>query len=129
MSALPAILWIIGVAFCLVVIGICVLRSHYFTDRNQPVHPVSWSVVGLHFVSLILVALPYPIFLNEKDTLKASTRALYEQVGWASAIVAIVLVFAELTLMYLQARLAMKSQVEHTLKQANALGEDSEEQD
>ncbi|NEG69092.1 hypothetical protein [Bifidobacterium choloepi] len=123
MSALPAILWIIGVACSLLVIAICVLRSHYFNDRDKPVHPVSWSVVGMHFVTLVMVAAPYPIFLSERDSLKPSTLALYGKLGWPSAIVAIAVILAELVLMYLQARRAMKSQVEDTLKKANALGE------
>lgn len=121
MSALPAMLWMIGAACALLVIVVCVLRSHYFTDTGAPVRPVSWSVVGMHFVSLILLAMPYPIFLSIEGSLKEHTLHLYQRLGIPSAVVAVVLVGAELALMYLQARRAMKSEVEKTLRAANAL--------
>lgn len=110
MNALPAILWIIGAAVALLVCGITLIRSHYHDGRNLEVHPVSWFVIGAHFVSLIALAAPYVVYLANRDSLSAHARGLYERMGVASAIIAVTLVFLELVLMYLQARRAMIAQ-------------------
>lgn len=107
MNALPAILWIIGAACALTVCAVTVYCSHYGHD-DVVVKPVRWSVIIGHFATFILLALPYFLYLANKSSISAHSRGLYERLGWPSAIIAIVLVFAELTLMYLQARRAVK---------------------
>lgn len=110
MNALPAILWVIGVAGALMVCGITLWQSHYFDGHASQVRPVAWSMIGAHFVTLVMVALPYPIYLANKDAISAHSRALYERLGWPSAIIAVVLILGELALMYMQARRAMMAQ-------------------
>lgn len=110
MNAVPAIIWIIGVVSALAVCAITIARSHYHDGENLKVRPVSWAVIGAHFVTFVLVALPYPIYLQHKDTIGAHARALYEKLGWPSAIIAISVIMLELFLMYMQARRAMLAQ-------------------
>lgn len=120
-SSLPAVFWIIGAAFALLVCGVCIWQSHYVSHIHEPVKPVSWAVVGMHLMTFILLAVPYVIYLGNRDTMSAHVKDLYGRVGWLSAIVAVILVFAELALMYLQARRAMHAQIDRTLRDANAL--------
>ncbi|MEE0654259.1 C4-dicarboxylate ABC transporter [uncultured Bifidobacterium sp.] len=110
MNALPAILWIIGVVSALAVCAVTIVRSHYHDGKAADVRPVSWAVIGAHFVTLILVALPYPIYLQHKDMIGAHARMLYGKLGWASAAIAVGVIVLELVLMYLQARRAMLAQ-------------------
>lgn len=127
MNSLPAIFWVIGAAFALLVCGICIHQSHYRSHKNVIVKPVNWAVVGMHVMTFILLALPYVMYLGGRNDMSAHARSLYEQLGWPSAIVAVVLVFTQLTLMYLQARRAMHSQIDATLREANALEDESDQ--
>ncbi|KFI58773.1 hypothetical protein [Bifidobacterium gallicum] len=118
MNALPAIVWVIAAACCLLVIGITVVRSHYVTRVEQPVQPVSWTMVGAHLLTLVMIALPYALFLGMRDQMPASLLAKYNSVGIVSAVIAVLLVMVQLVLMYLQARRAMMSQIDETLEHA-----------
>ncbi len=117
-NVLPAIIWMLGALCAIIVCASCVWNSHYVGDRNRPVHPVSWTMVGAHVMSCVLFAIPYVLFLGSRDSMAAASRHTYEHLGRISAIVAVVLVFAQLTLMYLQARRAMYSQIDETLRKA-----------
>lgn len=110
MNAMPAIIWIIGVVGALAVCAVTIARSHYRDGEGLKVRPVSWAVIGAHFVTLVLVALPYPIYLQHREEIGAHAHALYEKLGWPSAIVAIGVIMLELFLMYMQARRAMLAQ-------------------
>lgn len=110
MNALPAIIWIIGAAFAIVVCAVTVIRSRYGHGGDSDVHPVSWPVIAGHFLSLILLAVPYALYLANRGSIGAHARGLYERLGWPTAAIAVVLVLLELTLMYLQARRAMLAQ-------------------
>ncbi|MEE1296532.1 MAG: C4-dicarboxylate ABC transporter [Bifidobacterium sp.] len=107
---MPAILWMIGVAAALLVCGVTIWQSHYFDGHADDVRAVSWSMIGAHFVTLVMVALPYPIYLLNAQSLSAHSRGLYERLGWPSAIVAIALIMLELALMYMQARRAWRAE-------------------
>ncbi len=113
MNAVPAIIWIIGVVSALAVCAVTIVRSHYHDGEDLKVRPVSWAVIGAHFATLVLVALPYPIYLQHRDALGAHARALYARLGWPSAIIAVSVIMLELFLMYMQARRAMLAQEAH----------------
>ena len=110
MNALPAILWIIGAAVALLVCVVTVMSSHYRDGRANDVRPVTWTVIGGHVASFVLLAAPYVVYLANSASIGAHARSLYTKLGWASAAVAVVLVMVELVLMYLQARRAMLAQ-------------------
>lgn len=110
MNALPAILWIIGAAVALLVCVVTVMNSHYRDGRAGEVRPVSWTVIGGHVASFILLAAPYVVYLANSESIGAHARSLYIKLGWTSAAVAVALVMVELVLMYLQARRAMLAQ-------------------
>ncbi|RSX56064.1 C4-dicarboxylate ABC transporter [Bifidobacterium dolichotidis] len=118
-NAMPAVLWVIAAACCLLVIAITVLRSHYFTNQDKPVQPVTWTLVGAHVLTLVMIALPYAVFLGVRDSMPAALLAKYAKVGVASAVIAVLLIFGELVLMYLQAKRAMMSQIDETLNRAS----------
>lgn len=110
MNALPAILWIIGAAVALLVCVVTVMSSHYRDGRANEVRPVTWTVIGGHVASFVLLAAPYVVYLANSASIGAHARSLYTKLGWASAAVAVALVMVELVLMYLQARRAMLAQ-------------------
>ena len=92
-----------------------------YCDSRQSVFqktPVRWSIVGLHFTSLIIGALPYPIYTMFKPSFSLKFQHFYEQVGWPSAALMVMLIATELVFMYLQARNGMKSEMERKLSQA-----------
>lgn len=64
-----------------------------------------------HHLCLVRHAV-FPVLAN-KDSIGTHPRSLYERLGWPSAVVAVVLVFAELALMYVQARRAMRFEPAH----------------
>ena len=53
-----------------------------------------------------------------KSGFSAKFQHFYEQVGWPSAALMILLIAAELVFMYLQARNGMKNEMERKLRQA-----------
>lgn len=110
MNALPAMLWIIGAAVALLVCVMTVMNSHYRDGRASEVRPVSWTVIGGHVASFVLLAAPYVVYLANSESIGAHARSLYTKLGWVSAAVSVALVMVELVLMYLQARRAMLAQ-------------------
>lgn len=90
----------------------------YLLKTKSDVYPVRWSIVGLHFTSLIIGALPYPIYTMFKPSFSLKFQHFYEQVGWPSAALMVMLIATELVFMYLQARNGMKSEMERKLSQA-----------
>lgn len=118
MNALPAILWLVGALGACAVCAVTIVESHYFDHKADEVRPVAWSMIGAHFITLIMLAIPYPIFLANKNTISEHSRELYERLGWVSAGIAIALILLELVLMYLQARRAMIAQEAHDDAQA-----------
>lgn len=90
----------------------------YLLKTKRDVYPVRWPIVGLHFASLVIGALPYPVYTMFKSGFSVKFRHFYEQVGWPSAALMILLIAAELVFMYLQARNGMKSEMERKLNRA-----------
>lgn len=112
MNALPAVLWIAAALCAVMVCAVTVYCSH-FRRADVVVKPVSWAVIIGQLTTFVLFAMPYFLFLANKDSIDAHPRSLYERLGWPSAVVAVVLVFAELALMYVQARRAMRFEPAH----------------
>ena len=114
---LPALLWIVAAVISLNICSITAIQSNKTMDEKQR-YPVRWSIVGLHFTSLIIGALPYPIYTMFKPSFSLKFQHFYEQVGWPSAALMVMLIATELVFMYLQARNGMKSEMERKLSQA-----------
>lgn len=120
MNALPAMLWIIGAAVALLVCVVTVMNSHYRDGRASEVRPVSWTVIGGHVASFVLLAAPYVVYLANSESIGAHAWSLYTKLGWVSAAVSVALVMVELVLMYLQARRAMLAQEARATAQQDA---------
>ena len=101
---LPALLWIVAAVISLNICSITAIRGNIFSKTKSDVYPVRWSIVGLHFTSLIIGALPYPIYTMFKPSFSLKFQHFYEQVGWPSAALMVMLIATELVFMYLQAR-------------------------
>ena len=65
---LPALLWIVAAVISLNICSITAIRGNIFSKTKSDVYPVRWSIVGLHFTSLIIGALPYPIYTMFKSS-------------------------------------------------------------
>jgi|GEM_PF-5760758 len=76
---LPALLWIVAAVISLNICSITAIRGNIFSKTKSDVYPVRWSIVGLHFTSLIIGALPYPIYTMFKLFLEISA---FLRTGW-----------------------------------------------
>ena len=115
---LPALLWIVAAVIAVNICSITAIRGNIFSKTKRDVYPVRWPIVGLHFASLVIGALPYPVYTMFKSGISVKFQHFYEQVGWPSAALMILLIAAELVFMYLQARNGMKSEMERKLNRA-----------
>lgn len=115
---LPALLWIVAAVIAVNICSITAIRGNIFSKTKRDVYPVRWPIVGLHFASLVIGALPYPVYTMFKSGFSVKFRHFYEQVGWPSAALMVLLIAAELVFMYLQARNGMKSEMERKLNRA-----------
>ncbi len=111
LNVLPALLWIIAAVIAVNICSISAIRGNLFSKKERYVRPVQWSVVALHFASLVFGALPYPIYRMFKDGFSDEFQRFYEQVGWLSAALMVALIAAEIVFMYLQAHNGMKSEM------------------
>lgn len=118
LDILPALLWIVAAVIAVNICSITAIRGNIFSKTKRDVYPVRWSIVGLHFTSLVIGTLPYPVYAMFKSGFSAKFQRFYEQVGWPSAALMILLIAAELVFMYLQARNGMKNEMERKLRQA-----------
>ncbi len=126
LDILPVLLWIIAAVIAVNICSICSIRGGFFSHKERPVYPVRWSIIGLHFASLVFGALPYPLYSLFKESMSMRFRRFYEHMGWPSAVVMIVLIAAELVFMYLQARKGMASEMERKLNRIGEFDNESE---
>ncbi|ETY71559.1 hypothetical protein [Bifidobacterium moukalabense] len=126
LDILPALLWIIAAVIAVNICSICSIRGGLFSHKDRPVYPVRWSIIGLHFTSLVIGALPYPLYSLFRENMAMRFQRFYEHLGWPSAAVMIALIAAELAFMYLQARKGMKSEMERRLNQTGKPADESE---
>ena len=110
LDILPALLWIIAAVIAVNICLITAIRGNLFSKKHRDVHPVRWSIIALHFTSLVIGALPYPVYAMFRSDFSATFRRFYEHV--------VMLIAAELVFMYLQARNGMHSEMERKLNQA-----------
>ena len=96
LDILPALLWIVAAVIAVNICSITAIRGNIFSKTKRDVYPVRWSIVGLHFTSLVIGALPYPVYAMFKSGFSAKFQRFYEQVGWPSAALMILLIAAEL---------------------------------
>ena len=89
MNALPAILWI-AAALCAVMGCAVTVHCSHFGRADVVVKPVSWAVIIGQLTTFVLFAMPYFLFLANKDSIGTHPRSLYERLGWPSAVVAVV---------------------------------------
>ena len=101
LDILPALLWIIAAVIAVNICSITAIRGNLFSKKHRDVHPVRWSIIALHFTSLVIGALPYPVYAMFRSDFSAKFRRFYEHVGWPSAAVMVMLIAAELVFMYL----------------------------
>lgn len=118
LDILPALLWVIAAVIAVNICSITAIRGRFFSKDHRDVYPVRWSIVALHFTSLIFGALPYPIYEMFKNGFSGRFQRFYEHVGWPSAALMIALIAVELVFMYLQARNGMHGEMERKLSQA-----------
>lgn len=118
---LPALLWCIDVVMALNIIGLCVIRGRLMTPYSSALHVsrVSWPVVVCHVVSALLGLAPYLTYLWFADGgFDADVKDFYAQYGWPSACVIILLIVVQILCMYLQAKRAMRAEMDERLHRA-----------
>lgn len=117
LDILPALLWIVAAVIAVNICSITAVRGNLFSKKNRDVHPVRWSIIALHFVSLVVGSLPYPVYVMFRSDFSGKSQRFYEHVGWTSAVLMVVLITAELVFMYLQARNGTHSEMERKINQ------------
>lgn len=96
LDILPALLWIIAAVIAVNICLITAIRGNLFSKKHRDVHPVRWSIIALHFTSLVIGALPYPAYAMFRSDFSERFQRFYEHVGWPSAAVMVMLIAAEL---------------------------------
>ena len=81
LDILPVLLWVIAAVIAVNICSICSIRGGFFSHKERPVYPVRWSIIGLHFASLVLGALPYPLYSLFKESMSMRFRRFYEHMG------------------------------------------------
>ena len=85
LDILPALLWIIAAVIAVNICLITAIRGNLFSKKHRDVHPVRWSIIALHFTSLVIGALPYPAYAMFRSDFSERFQRFYEHVGWPSA--------------------------------------------
>lgn len=110
-------LWVFAVVWMLAVCGITIARCRFRTGERHPqVELVSWTMVEAQMVSVLFAGIPFITYLLIEDELSPAFRRWYEMVVWPGCAIVIVLVFAELVFMYVQARRAQFTLMDRVLR-------------
>lgn len=116
---IPLALWLFSVLWSLAVCGICVHRGRFLSSERHPkVSPVSWNVVVAQVVSVLFAGFPFIVYIMVEHDISDTMHDFYERHMVVAVAVVIVLVFAELAVMYAQARRAMFTQRDEVLEKA-----------
>ena len=75
LDILPALLWIIAAVIAVNICSITAIRGNLFSKKHRDVHPVRWSIIALHFTSLVIGALPYPVYAMFRSDFSAKFPA------------------------------------------------------
>lgn len=114
---LPILLWSCAAVPPVLICLMCAVNAHYIGGRRgNPVKPVAWSIFVLHILSLLFAMTPFIAYKTLADDMTDSMRTWYAQFGWPAGIVMILLVAAELLMMYLQAKRAADSEMDEALR-------------
>ena len=120
---LPAVLWILSLAICIVIYAMCIRQHGRFVPlvgrgarEAKGVTPVGMSAIGLHLLSVVFAAAAYLIGSLEvrnapSDGSTFAWSDLYEAVALPSAVVIILAIVAQLVFLILRARTAQFSQM------------------
>ena len=81
LDILPALLWIIAAVIAVNICLITAIRGNLFSKKHRDVHPVRWSIIALHFTSLVIGALPYPAYAMFRSDFSERFQRFYEHVG------------------------------------------------
>lgn len=114
-DSMPAVLWAVAVMWAVAVCVICVARSKILVSGRPHVDLVSWRIIGAQLVSAVLAAMPFAVFKVYQDAISSGLRSFYISMAWPAGIVVVLLVALELVLMYVQAKRAMRTQMDETL--------------
>ncbi|MCI1864518.1 MAG: hypothetical protein LKI88_01055 [Bifidobacterium sp.] len=115
MSMLPLIVWCLAAVLSLAVCGVCVMSGALMPGDGRSASMVSWSVTGMHFMSVIAAAGSYLLFIVGSRRFSASMNGFYRSVGVVSAVIIVALILAQLVLIVLQARKAQHEQMDRVL--------------
>lgn len=120
LDILPAALWCVAVVMALNIIGLCLLRGRLLHRYAGGIPRVSWPVVIGHVVSAFVALSPYLVYTWFADTgsFDPDVRDFYSEYGWPSAAVVGILLIVQIVCMYLQARRAMRSEMDARLNSA-----------
>lgn len=114
---LPLLLWLFAAGWALCICVLCVLRGRFLgRDRHPEVEPVSWNVVAAQMASMVFAGLPFVIYGMDRSAYSPGMRAFYDRYLLAGVVIAILLVIAELIMMYCQASRAHRTQIDRMLK-------------
>lgn len=111
LDVLPALVWIIAVVWMIVICVLCVIRGKLLQPGHPTVDQVSWGVIGAQFASVVLAAVPFVIGKVCIGSFGSAARGFYLKAAWPAGMVLILLIAAELVLMFLQARRSMYTEL------------------
>lgn len=117
---LPAILWILSLAICIVISFMSVRQHGRFVPlvgrgarEAQGVTPVGMSAIGLHLLSVVLAAAAYLIgslqVQHARVEYSYTWSDLYKAAALPSAVVIVLAIVAQLVFLILRARTAQFS--------------------
>lgn len=117
LDILPIILWVVAAVWMFAVCAVCAVRGKLFARGDVHVDLVHWSVIAAQLVSVILTMVPFIVYRANEESFSAWARGFYEAAMWPALIVLVVLIAAELALMYVQARRATRTQMDEALSE------------
>ena len=120
---LPAVLWILSLAICIVIYVMCIRQHGRFVPlvgrgarEAQGVTPVGMSAIGLHLLSVVFAAAAYLIGSLQVqhapgDGSTYTWSDLYREMALPSAVVIVLAIVIQLVSLILRARTAQFSQM------------------
>lgn len=113
---LPILLWSCAAVPPVLICLMCAVNAHYLGGRRSDrVQPVAWPIMILHVLSLLFAMTPFIAYKTLADDMSADMLAWYAKFGWPAGIIMILLIAAELLMMYLQAKRAAESEMDEAL--------------
>ena len=79
---LPALLWIVAAVISLNICSITAIRGNIFSKTKSDVYPVRWSIVGLHFTSLMVMLIATELvfmYLQARNGMKSEMERKLSQ--------------------------------------------------